>query len=154
MELEFTKFEDIYHIFLNSIQDPYLIKIFKENIAIAEDMLEVYLLKAISLFKVAKDKVQDLDRINKTFRTELDNEQIVILSDLMRQVWLERVIDDITQMNLKLNDTDFKTFSEEKNLREKVEYHNRLREICDHRMVQYSWSEAPFAKWADGNYGL
>lgn len=48
----------------------------------------------------------------------------------------------------------FKHYSEEKNLKEKSQYADRLREKLDQDMINYGLSHTPFAEWAVGNYGL
>ena len=45
-----TEFSEIYHIFLNSIQDYHLKNLFQENIEFAEDMLQTFLMKAVVNF--------------------------------------------------------------------------------------------------------
>ena len=57
-------------------------------------------------------------------------------------------------MNLSLNDNDFKHYSEEKNLKEKSTYADRLREKVSQEMTNYGLYRTPFSQWAVGNYGI
>lgn len=149
-----TKFEDVYKLFLNSLQDYTLVELFKNETEVAIDMMELFLLKAIPKFRVCRKNLKDVDLDNKEFYDVLDLEEKVILSDLMILSWLERLVQDITQMNLNLNDLDFKHFSEERNLREKSEFADRQREKADYEMLQYDLYHTPFSQWGKGDYGL
>lgn len=151
---EYTKFEDIYHLFLGSIQDYKLKNLFKDDIPTAEDKLETYLLKAIPKFRNCTKNIIDLDMIEKSFRVSLSLDEQVILCDLMLLSWIDQVCNNIAQMDLTLSDTDFKHFSEEKNLKEKVNAGDIIREKVSQSMVDYGLYNTPFKEWADGNYGL
>lgn len=88
------------------------------------------------------------------FHTELDLAEKNILSELMVCTWLEWIINDIRQINLHIQDNDFKTFSEESNLKQKSEYFDRMREKVSQDMVDYGLRMTPFDKWAEGDYGV
>lgn len=150
----FTKFEEIYKLFLGSIQDYHLRDLFATDPEVADDMLETYLTKAVVNFRNCTKNIYDLDMVNKAFRCELDIEEKKIVCDYMLIEWLNFVINNITQMNATLNDTDFTHYSEEKNLKEKSNYAERLREIASNELVQYGLYHTPFKQWAVGNYGL
>lgn len=104
--MEYTKFTDIYPIFLNSIQDFEIQHLFAEDVETAENMMEYFLIKAIPKFRNCEKNIKNVDLTNKTFLDTLDLEEIVIISELMELSWMERVINDITQMNLSLSDND------------------------------------------------
>lgn len=149
-----TKFEDIYHLFLNSIQDYHIKNLFLEDQALAEDLLETFMIRGLSKFRNCEKDISNLDLENKEFLVDLNIEEQNIITDLMILSWMDHVVNDIIQMNLTLTDNDFKHFSEEKNLREKSMYADRLREKASQEMVEYGLHRTPFSEWADGNYGL
>lgn len=149
-----TEFTEIYHLFLNSIQDYHIKNLFREDISIAEDLLETFLMKSIPKFKNCSKDISDVDMLNKCFRVSLNIEEKNIITNLMLLSWLEYTINDITQMNLSLNDNDFKHFSEEKNLKEKSTYADKVREKVSQDIVEYGLYRTPFADWAVGKYGL
>lgn len=149
-----TRFEEIYRLFLGSIQDYELQQIFTDNPEIGEEILEIFLLRAIPLFLSCRKYIDDVDIVDKTFYDILDLEEKTILSDLMLLSWMDRTINDITQMGLNLNDNDFKHYSEEKNLQQKSEYADRLREKVYQRMTDYQLHHTPFRSWAVGDYGI
>lgn len=148
-----TEFSEIYHIFLNSIQDYHLKNLFRENFELGEDLLETFLIKAIAKFHNCP-KIEDVDTASKEFNFTLSIKEKNILSELMVISWVEYNINDIVQMELNLNDNDFKHYSEEKNLKEKREYADKLREIASQDMTDYGLANTNFKQWAVGDYGL
>lgn len=147
-----TKFQEIYKLFLNHISNDYRIKkMFNENKDVAEDMLQTWLVKAIVMFP---DCLQDLENNfnegKKTFTVGLTLTEKVILADLMVLVWMEWNINNITQMNLSLQDSDFNRHAESQNLSGKVEYANKWREQVYHKMSEYTQKDIPISQWATG----
>lgn len=149
-----TKFEEIYHLFLNSIQDYTIRHLFVNNLEVAQDMMQTFLVRSVPKFYNCVKKIKDYSLENNEFNCELDSEEKNILSELMVISWMDWVINDITQMSLNLNDTDFRHFSEESNLKQKSEYTDRLREKANQDIVNYGLYHTPFEQWAVGNYGL
>lgn len=149
-----TKFESIYSLFLATIQDYHISKLFETDLDIAEDLLQTFLIRAVHKFKNCIKPIQNLDLEAKSFNTELDINEINILSDLMVLSWLEWNNNNILQMNFSLNDNDFRHYSEEKNLKEKTSYTDRWREEVEQEMVDYGLYRTPFKEWAVGKYEL
>ena len=149
-----TKFESIYSLFLATIQDYHISKLFETDLDIAEDLLQTFLIRAVHKFKNCIKPIQNLDLEAKSFNTELDINEINILSDLMVLSWLEWNNNNILQMNFSLNDNDFRHYSEEKNLKEKTSYTDRWREEVEQEMVDYGLYRTPFKDWAVGKYEL
>lgn len=106
-EIKKTPFDNIYSLFLNSIQDYSIRNLFISDLNIANDMVKYFLIRAIPKFhNCVKDLNQaDIECEHFPFILEIDEQ--VILSDLMVLSWMDRVVNDITQMNLSLNDTDW-----------------------------------------------
>lgn len=149
-----TSFETIYKIFLSTIQDYHIKNLFNEDFEVADDLLETFLIRAVSHFKNCIKSIKDIDLDAKCFNVDLDINEINILSDLMVLAWLDWNNNNVIQMNLSLTDNDFKHFSEEKNLREKTMYADRLREKVNQDMVDYGLYRTPFKEWAVGKYDL
>ena len=147
-----TKFDEIYRLFLNGISNDYRIKqMFVKDESVAEDMLLTWLTKAVTYFT---DCLQDLennfDIENKTFTVSLTLTEKVILSDLMLLVWMDWNINNITQMNLSLQDADFNRHAETQNLRGKVSYANEWKERVYHQISEYTHKDITIAEWATG----
>ncbi len=149
-----TKISDIYKMFLLTIQDYRIKKMFIDTPEVADDLMQNFLMDAVSKFINCSKQINELDFENDTFFCELDIQEKTIIKDLMVIAWMNWNVNDITQMNWSLNDNDFRHFSEEKNLKEKSEYADRLREKVSQDMVNYGLSHTPFKEWAVGNYGL
>lgn len=101
-----TSFEEIYHLFLNSLQDYSLSNLFQNNITVAQDMLQTFLIRAIPKFYNCVKDIKNVDTENNQFNVELDIEEKMILSEWMVISWMDMQINDITQMSLNLNDLD------------------------------------------------
>lgn len=151
-----TPFSDIFNLFLNTIQDYRIAKMFADESKkdMAVDLLNTFLYKAISKFDNCVKDIANVDMSSGTFNVALDIREKTILSDLMVLSWLDWNINDIRQMNWTLNDNDFRHYSEEKNLREKSMYADRLREKVYQDMTDYGYIHTPFKEWAVGNYDL
>ena len=117
-----------------------------------KEMLDFYSVDEI-VAELSKN-IKEVDIDAKEFLVSLDIEEKDIISDFMILSWMDWVINDITQMNLNLNDNDFKHFAEERNLKEKSEYADRWREKVTQETVNYGLYHTPFDKWAVGDYGV
>lgn len=150
-----TQFEEIYRLFLNSISNDYrLKKMFVDSPEIAEDMLKTWLIKAVAQFSDCTKNLQSSTNMSdKNFGVALDIDEQVILSDLMVYNWMDYNINNIVQMNLSVQDRDFKTHAEERNLAGKSEYQDRLREKIYHSISEYTKKQYPISSWANGGVG-
>ena len=107
----YTKFEEIYSLFLSTIQDYTIRDLFMNDVDTANQMVEYFLLRAIPKFRNCEKNLLDVDTEHKNFKVNLNLEEKIILSDLMVLSWMDRVIDNITQMNMNLNDNDWQLCS-------------------------------------------
>lgn len=147
-----TKFDEIYKIFLNGISNDYRIKqMFLNNEAVAEDMLLTWLTKAVTYFTdCLQDIENNFDVDNNRFTLSLTLTEKVILADLMLLAWMDWNINNITQMNLSLQDSDFNRHAEAQNLRGKVSCANEWRERVYHQISEYTHKDITIADWATG----
>jgi hypothetical protein len=102
-----TSYDLIFPKFMHEIDD------FDLTSMIEEDMLvenKLTLSKAVTLFKRCK---QSLSRSDTTelFTSTLTEEEMWILADYMRKVWLDEKINNGELLKLRVTDKDFKTFS-------------------------------------------
>ena len=98
-------------------------------------------LKSIQGASVAVNLVE----IEKAFKAgetvspkTLTDKNIVALARIMKKYWLQKEIDDITQMNLRIQDHDFKNFSEAQNMQQKRERFILEREAISQMLVDYA----------------
>lgn len=150
--LQNTNFSDIYNLFLNSLSNDYqLKKLFVDSPEVAEDLLQTWLIQAIAKFSDCQINLEEnIDLSNQKFLDSLSLTEQVILSDLMVLNWIEYQINNITQMKLSVQDRDFKTHAEERNLSGKVEYHDKWREKVYHEISEYTKKQYPISSWGGG----
>ena len=141
-----TPYSDIFNLFLASIQDYRINKLYNQSVEQMENYLMPFLIKAITNFRKCKTDLEDRDDTNKVFNQTLSTDEKVILSNLMMVEWLTKEVNDILQMRLYLQDTDFKTYSQANNLREKRELLTTMKEMVDKQIVQYSYNNFDWSK--------
>jgi hypothetical protein len=149
-----TTYQEVYDIFLTGITDYKIDKLYDAGTTLFENYLQGFLIKAIPNFT---NCVQDLDSVSSStptsFMVTLTRLEKGILSDLMTYEWFMKEVNDVTQFNLTLSDTDFKHFSEAQNLKEKQEKADRMREMAEQKMTVYGLKNVPWADWGAGIYG-
>jgi len=104
--MQYTTFSEIYHLFLNYIQDYTIRNLFRTNLEVADDMMRTFLVMAVTKFYNCVKDIKSLDIENSKFVCNLDIEEQNIIAEWMVVNWMERTVNDITQMNLLLNDND------------------------------------------------
>ena len=102
-----TSFDLIFPKFMHEINDFDLTSLTEEQMLVENKLT---LSKAVTLFKKCK---QNLVRDDPTeiFTNTLTEEEMWILADYMRKVWLDEKINNGELLKLRLTDKDFKTFS-------------------------------------------
>ncbi len=141
-----TPYSEVFNLFLASIQDYRINRLYEQSVEEMENYLIPFLIKAITNFKKCKTDLEDRDDENRIFNQTLSTDEKVILSNLMMVEWLTKEVNDILQMRLYLQDTDFKTYSQANNLREKRELLTTMKEMVDKQIVQYSYNNFDWSK--------
>jgi hypothetical protein len=149
-----TSFDEIYDLALTSFRDYKLNKLYDTSVTDFKNILQGYLFKAIPKFTNCKKNLEDFDSTTKIFNIELTLTEKVILSDFTVIEWMTPKILDITQMELHLSDTDFKIYSEQQNLKGKIEVQNILIERVEQQTTNYGIKNIPWSDWAVGNFGV
>jgi hypothetical protein len=119
-----TSYSDVFELFLASVKDNDINKLYAISVETAEIYMTPFLIKAIPNFLNCKKDLEDRNDTSRTFNITLNTDEKVTLSNLMTIEWLTQEINDINQFRLHLQDQDFKTFSEERNLdgKKKLKY--------------------------------
>jgi len=141
-----TPYSEVFNLFLASIQDYRINRLYEQSVEDMENYLIPFLIKAITNFKKCKTDLEDRDDENRIFNQTLSTDEKVILSNLIMVEWLTKEVNDILQMRLYLQDTDFKTYSQANNLREKRELLTTMKEMVDKQIVQYSYNNFDWSK--------
>jgi len=149
-----TSFDEIYDLALVSFRDYKLNKLYDTSVTDFKNVLQGYLFKAIPKFTNCIKNLEDFNSTTKTFNIELTLTEKVILSDFTIIEWMTPKILDITQMELHLNDTDFKMYSEQQNLKGKIEVQNILIERVEQQSTNYGIKNIPWTEWGAGNFGV
>ena len=102
-----TSYDLIFQKFMHEIDDFDLTSLNEEQM-LTENKLT--LSKAVSLFKKCKQLLTRDDELEE-FTNDLTEEEMWILADYMRKVWLDEKINNGELLKLRLTDKDFKTFS-------------------------------------------
>lgn len=138
-----VNYSEIYSLFLSSIKDYKIDRLFKDNDdegKQAEVYMKPFLIKGLVNFNNCKKNLENRDDTDQVFNDDLSTAEKVILSNLMLIEWLTKEVNDILQMKLHLQDSDFKTFSSAQNLREKSVHLNNTREVVDKQITQYGYN--------------
>jgi len=151
-----TAFSEIYDLFLTNKKDYKIDELYTLGSTPTSNFtnyLKGFLIKGIPNFTNCIQDLDDRDDSTETFNITLSSLEKGIIVDLMDYEWFLREVNDVTQFNLTLSDTDFKHYSEAQNLKEKQEKADRMREQYEQKMTVYGLKNIPWADWKEGNYG-
>lgn len=138
---------EVYDLFLQTCTDYRLLELFKVSEDDFSTYLEAWLQFAINDFSSICDQSLEFDEITKDFPVVLSRENKIVLATLMMKYWLQKNVNDITQMNLHVTDRDFKVPSEALNLREKVKHLNIVQEQCSQLLNDYAYKRIEWSDW-------
>jgi hypothetical protein len=137
---------------MQQITDYRLIDLFDTSELDFENYLQAFLEFAIVDFQVCNQDL-NFDDNTKQFPVVLSRENKIVLATLMMKYWLQKNVNDITQMNLHITDRDFKIASEAKNLDSKVAHLNAVKEQCSQLLQDYAYSKVDWNAWLEQNFG-
>lgn len=146
-----TSIREIFDLFMLTITDYRLNHLFDSSEEDFENYLSGFLEFAIVDFSMC-DQDLNYDTLTKTFSDTLTRENKVILATLMTKYWLEKLVNDITQLNLHITDRDFKVASEAMNLREKTIRLNNVKETCSQMLVDYAYKHNDWNGWLEQDF--
>jgi len=146
-----TSLSDIYDLFMVTITDYRLITLFNESQVDFETFLQAWLKFAINDFYCC-DQDLTFDETTNTFTLVLTTPNQVVLATLMMKYWLQKLVNDVTQMNLHVMDRDFKVASEAANLKEKIVALNVAKEQCSQLLNDYSYKRVDWADWLNQDF--
>lgn len=141
-----THISEVFDLFMMTITDYRLLALFDASEPDFENYLQAWLEFAIVDFSVC-DQSLNFDDTTKEFPVVLSRENKVVLATLMMKYWLQKAVNDITQMNLHVQDRDFKVASEAQNLREKVAALNVAKEQCSQLLTDYDLKRVNWTNW-------
>lgn len=146
-----TPLNEVFDLFSMTITDYRLLQLFEASEPDFENYLQAWLEFAIVDFS-ACDQNLDFNDTTNEFPVVLSRENKVVLATLMMKYWLQKAVNDITQMNLHVQDRDFKVASEAQNLREKVAALNVVKEQCSQLLNDYSYKRVDWTDWFNQDF--
>lgn len=146
-----TSLSEIYDIFMLTVTDYRLNDLFEMSETDFENYLNGFLEFAIADFDIC-DQDLNYDKETNSFSETLTRENKIILATLMTKHWLNKLVNDITQMNLHVTDRDFRVASEAMNLREKSIYLNNVKETCSQMLIDYAYKHNDWSGWLKQNF--
>ena len=146
-----TSLSEVYDLFMLTVTDYRLNHLFDSSEEDFETYLQAWLEFAIVDFHMC-DQDLNFDNTTKTFSDTLTRENKVILATLMMKYWMQKNVNDITQMNLHITDRDFKVASEAMNLREKTIRLNNVKETCSQMLVDYAYRHNDWTGWLEQDF--
>ena len=151
-----TSYTTVYDSFMLKIKDYQLTALYQSSPTNFKAYLKGFLIDAIQDFvnSCRQDLTDRDDDTNFEFNIDLEDTNIYILAELMVKHWLEKEIQDTSQMKLHLTDRDFKHYSEAQNLDAKNRYHANVLERTSQLIVDYEFDETDWSGWANGDFGV
>ncbi len=146
-----TSLSEVYDFFMQTVTDYRLIDLFNTSTDDFENYLQAWLEFAITDFKVC-DQDLNFDETTKEFPAVLTRDNKVVLAILMMKYWLQKNVNDITQMNLHVTDRDFRVMSEAQNLTAKKNALNDVKEQCSQLLQDYSFRRVEWADWFNQDF--
>jgi hypothetical protein len=65
----------------------------------------------------------------------------------MVKYWLSKMVQDVLQMNIFVQDHDFKTHAASSNLTAKMNYYNTKKEEISQLLVDYAYRKNDWSQW-------
>jgi hypothetical protein len=146
-----THISEVFDLFMVSVTDYRLTDLFNLSEDDFETYLEGFLEYAIAEFDMC-DQDLDFNSTTKLFPETLTRKNKTILATLMMKYWLQKLVNDITQMNLHVTDRDFRVASEAMNLREKTIYLNTVKEQCSQLLNNYEYKNNAWDDWFNQSF--
>ena len=147
-----TPLSDVYDLFIQTITDYRLIALYQSSPTNFETFLEAWLIFSINEFDNICDQSLEFSSTTKMFTEELSSKNKVMLAKLMTKFWMEKLVRDVTQMNLHITDRDFKTASEAQNLEKKTNHLIMLKEECAQMLLDYAYSGHDWTSWYNQDF--
>lgn len=122
-----TPYTDVYDFFLMKVTDYSFIDtdIYPTQSDL-EDTLRKHLRSAIVRFKQSKVDLKNRDEVNKQFNVDLNDDEMEILSTLMILSYITPKIVSVQNMEQRLTDREYKSYSQGKHLQEMISLKREL----------------------------
>jgi hypothetical protein len=144
---------DVYDAFMQNVTDYRLIELYNTSLNDFETYLQSWLESAIVDFTDFCNQNLDFDSTTKLFTETLTLQNKTILAKFMVKYWMTKNINDITQINLHVDDRDFKLPSEANNLKEKRSQLQIYQEELSQLLIDYAYKQpGDWSSWYVQNF--
>lgn len=147
-----TNQSEIFDLFMTQVKDYKLVNLYQDSEEDFLTYLQGWLVQACADFAGNTETDLTFDTSDGDFNVDLSNIEKTILATIMVQYWLEKETKDIMQMNLHLQDRDFKVYAEGQNLKEKENSLTMLREKIAQKITEYTYNNNNWSDWFSGNF--
>lgn len=132
-----TSFDTVEELALTTVNDYKLLKLYNKSQEGFKKWCDAFLISAVPKFyECYQDLSYDLSK--REFEADLTNLEISILADFWIKEWMNREVQNSTQMENKLNiNSSFTSHSAAQNLKERKDFLNGLREKAHQRITEY-----------------
>jgi hypothetical protein len=137
-----TPYTDVYDFFLSKVEDFSFVD--TEKYPTVEDLkaeLRKYLRSAIVRFKQSKIDLKDRDEVLEQFNIDLDDDEKEILSSLMVLAYIQPKITSVQNMEQRLVDREYKTYSQGKHLEEMIKLKKDLQLEISQLISAYTFED-------------
>ncbi len=134
-----TLFSEVIDIFMTLQTDYRLITLYQSSQSDFETYVTGFVVQAIDDFSYVCDQSLAYTLSTKTFTETLTQKNINILAKFTKKYWLEKMVSDVTQMNMRLQDKDFKNYSEAQNIKEKRDSYILELEKLSQILIEYGY---------------
>ena len=146
-----TSFSCIFDDFTLLINDYKLINLYQSSEVDFEEYLTGWLLYAIQDFGICDQSLTYTNtESTKAFTETLTDKNKLLLARIMVKYWLNKEVQDVTQMSLHIQDHDYKFYSEAQNLTAKSNHLNMVKEDISQALVEYNLKSNDWADWYAG----
>ena len=145
-----TLFTEIYDLAMVEIRDYQLDQLYVSSVPDFNSFMAGFLNRAIPKFDYCLKDLTDRDLTQ--FNPTLNDKEKDILATLLSISWFTSKVQDVTQFQLHLNDTDFKHYAEGQNLKEKSVHLDKLREKVKQDMTDYGLTNTDWTVYGNGDF--
>lgn len=127
----------------------------EESLMKLVNAMEGFLIRGLPNFTNCVQDLSNRDDAAKTFNLKLTDLEQSILADWTVVAWLDREINDVTQITgMMQNKVEAHRYSEASLLKEKTFHKVKLQEDINKKQTDYGLLNVPWKDWARGNYGI
>jgi hypothetical protein len=150
-----TSYDEIIDLALVSIEDYRLNKLSVSSPENFQTILDGFMIKGLSSFDNCAKDLDDRNDSERHFNFKLTGMEKDIIADYTVIAWLDKEINDTSQITGMLqNKTEANRFAESNNLRAKMDLRVKRNEDTSAKKSAYALKRTPWKDWAGDNYGL